>query len=129
MGSRNCTLVLKLVEGTKDMGKVVIRAEPIAGGNEVYDLSFEGHNMRKTICCIPEDAFFTIYKKMTRHNQSGGQEEKEKLINNGSSEEWLKIYESPKGSNNCIIFPTATLSSSKLYSGNPNTQLKVSLLY
>jgi hypothetical protein len=124
MGSRNCTALLNLMEGSKEMGKVIVRAEPISGSSKVFTMNFEGHGMAKTYFCIQEKTFFTVSKKMTRVG-SGGTDERQRLINSGEEDEWLKVYETELGRGNSVYFNQFSISSDKLCSNDLDTPLRV----
>lgn len=127
MGSRNCTLLLNLMEGTKLMGKLVIRAEPASSSSNVlYNMNFEGHKLGKSYCCFKERPFFTIAKRMTR--QATGNDERQKLINSGEDEEWLKVYESELGRGSSVYFNQVGIRADKLCSNDLDLPLRVSFL-
>lgn len=128
MGSRNCTLVLNLMEGSKPMGKAVVRAESTTGSNEVYTMKFEGNNLGKSYFCFKERPFFTICKKMIRQSIVGN-DERQRLINSGDEEEWLKVYESELGKGSTVYFNQAVISSSKFCSKDIDSILRVGSTY
>ena len=128
VGSRNCTLLLNLTEGSKLMGKTVIRAEPIGGNNEAFTFKFEGHNLGKSYFCFQEKPFFTISKKITRHGH-GNNEERQNLINAGETDEWLKVYESELGRGSHVYFNHFTVQSVKFCSNDLDTPIRVVSIY